>query len=210
MSLAENRKRARSDDEKEARKAAILTAAREMIAESGFDGVTMSGLAKRAGFAKGTLYLYVRSKEELFLALFCAAMDDFVARIEAIEAPDRIAVEMTRAALEVPLFLPLSARLVAVIEANVADAPLFAAKRAMAGQSARIAAHLGRLLDLPPAQAAEVTAVLALAMQGAAQFDITARRDLGGVPEDLRPMIAAHGFATSFPPAARLILSAVR
>ncbi|MCB1359516.1 MAG: helix-turn-helix transcriptional regulator [Maritimibacter sp.] len=210
MSLAENRKRARSEDEKEARKAAILAAAREMIAESGFDGVTMSGLAGRAGLAKGTLYLYARTKEELFLALFCAAMDAFVARIEAIDAPDRIVEEMTGAALEVPLFLPLFARLVAVIEANVADGPLFAAKRALAGHNARVAAHLGALLDLPPARGAEVTATLVLALQGAAQFDISARRDLAQVPEDLRPMIAGHGFAQSFPPAARLILSAVR
>jgi hypothetical protein len=122
-------------------------------------------------------------------------MDEFVARIEAIATADRIVEEMTSAAREVPLFLPLSARLVAVIEANVAGDPLFAAKRAFAGHNARIAAHLGALLDLPPARAAEVTATLALAMQGAAQFDISARRDLTQVPEDLRPMFAAHGFA---------------
>ena len=209
MSLAENRKRARSEGEKEARKAAILAAAREMIAESGFDGVTMSGLAKRAGLAKGTLYLYARTKEELLLALSCAAMDEFVTRFEAVQDRDHIAAEMTRAAREVPLFLPLFARLAAVIEANVSDAALFSAKREIAGQGVRAAAHFAKLLDLTPDRAAEVMNTLMMALQGAAQFDISARRDPAGVPEDLRPMFSAHAFETSFPPAARLILSAV-
>lgn len=210
MTLAQNRKRARSEDEKEARKGAILAAAREMIAESGFDGVTMSGLAKRAGLAKGTLYLYVRTKEELFLLLYVAAMQDYVARFEAITDPDRLAEEMTRHAQETQLFLPLFARLVAVIEANVADAALFAAKREIGALGARVVAHFAALLALPPERAALVMNTLMMAMQGAAQFDITAGRDPAQVPEDLREMVASHAFARSFPPAAELILSAVR
>ncbi|HCQ63806.1 MAG TPA: hypothetical protein DIU07_00905 [Rhodobacteraceae bacterium] len=210
MALAENRKRARSEGEKEARKAAILAAARETIAESGFDEVTMSGLAKRARLAKGTLYLYVATKEELFLSLFVAAMEDYVDRFEELTDPGTIAEEMTRAALEVPLFLPLFARLVAVIEANVGDQALFAAKREFGRQGARAALHFAKLLDLPPARGTQVMNTLMMALQGAAQFDITSRRDPAGVPEDLRPMLASHAFAVSFPPAARLILSAVR
>ena len=210
MVLMENKKRARSDDEKEARKAAILAAAREMIAESGFDGVTMSGLAKRAGLAKGTLYLYVRTKEELFLLLYMVAMVEFVERFEAVTDPDDIAQAMTRQALGIPLFLPLFARLVAVIEANVADDALFSVKREIAALGARVVAHFAKLLDLSPERAAEVMNTLMMAMQGAAQFDITSQRDPAELPEDLREMFAAHAFSRSFPPAAELILSAVR
>ena len=210
MVLVENKKRARSDAEKEARRAAILAAAREMIAESGFDGVTMSGLAKRAGLAKGTLYLYVRTKEELFLLLYRAALNEFVDRFEDISDPDAIAAEMTRLALEIPLYLPLFARLVAVIEANVADEALFAMKREMGTLGARVVTHFSRLLELPTERAAEVMTALMMAMQGAAQFDITSRRDPAEVPEDLRTVFASHGFEQSFPPAAELILSAVR
>ncbi len=210
MVLMENKKRARSDDEKEARKAAILAAAREMIAESGFDGVTMSGLAKRAGLAKGTLYLYVRTKEELFLLLYMVAMVEFVERFETVTDPDDIALAMTRQALGIPLFLPLFARLVAVIEANVADDALFSVKREIAALGARVVAHFAKLLDLSPERAAEVMNTLMMAMQGAAQFDITSQRDPAELPEDLREMFAAHAFSRSFPPAAELILSAVR
>lgn len=210
MALAENKKRARSEDEKEARKAAILAAAREMIAVVGFDGVTMSGLAKRAGLAKGTLYLYVRTKEELFLLLYGAAMVEFVEGFEALDDPDRIADEMTRLALEVPLFLPLFARLVAVIEANVSDAALFAVKREIGRLGARGVAHFSKLFDLSPDRAAVAMNTLMMAMQGAAQFDITAERDPAELPADLRQMFASHAFSRSFPPAAKLILSALR
>lgn len=206
MTLAENRKRARSEVEKEARKQAILTAAHEMVSESGFEGVTMSGLARRAGLAKGTLYLYVRSKEELFLALFVAAMKELVDRFETQARAKTLAEDITRLAIEVPLFLPLYARLVAVIEVAVADTPLFEAKRAIAALSARFIARLAALSGAEPDKAAQVGSALMLAMQGAAQFDITAQRPLDDVPEDLRPMFADHGFEAAFLPAAKLIL----
>lgn len=207
MALSGKRKRARSEDEKAARRAAILAAARAMIDDVGFDGVTMSGLAKRAGLAKGTLYLYVASKEELFLALFVDELEALVDRFEAEARADTLVEDLTRAALEAPLFLPLFARLVAVIEVAVADAPLFAAKRAIAASGARFVDRLSRLTDLGAEHAAQAGAALMLAMQGAAQFDVTAGRDPATLPDDLRPVFAAHGFARQFPQAARLILS---
>lgn len=210
MVLADNRKRARSDSDKAARKAVILDAARALIAESGFDGVTMAELAARAGLAKGTLYLYVRSKEELFLALFVDAMAGVVARIEASESAETLADDIARAAQETPLFLPLLARLIAVIEANVDDAPLFNAKRDAIALRQRITTRVAMLHGVTQGAAGAAVSALMLALQGAAQFDLTARRDPSSLPEDLRPVFAAHGFDQQFPPAARLILSTLR
>ena len=90
------------------------------------------------------------------------------------------------------------------------DDALFSVKREIAALGARVAAHFAKLLDLSPERAAEVMNTLMMAMQGAAQFDITSQRDPAEVPEDLREMFASHAFARSFPPAAELILSAVR
>lgn len=47
------------------RKTQILDAAREAFARQGPAGTTVDGIAKRAGVAKGTVYLYYRSKEEI-------------------------------------------------------------------------------------------------------------------------------------------------
>ena len=47
------------------RKAAILEAAMELFAEKGFQGASMSLLAKKAGISKGLAYNYFSNKEQL-------------------------------------------------------------------------------------------------------------------------------------------------
>lgn len=206
-------KRARSEDQKVKRQAEILAAARELIEELGFDGVTMSALAKRVSLAKGTLYLYVRSKEELFLLLFVDALEALVSRFEneaALTAqPADLAEYLTALSQDTPMFLPLFARLVAVIEANVADEPLFAAKRSILAKFERFTVHLAQLMQLDPGQAELVARTLMNVLQGAAQFDLTAGRDPEGLPDDMREAFAINEFARNFRPAAELILGAV-
>jgi len=63
------RQRARNDEDKQARRAAILTEADALLGEHPYARITMAQVAAASGLAKGTLYLYFRSKEELFLAL---------------------------------------------------------------------------------------------------------------------------------------------
>jgi AcrR family transcriptional regulator len=81
-------RRARSEEDKQERREAILATAAAMYErEPSFAGFTMAALAREAGLAKGTLYLYFRTKEELFLALlesgFDAWFDDVDARLDA-------------------------------------------------------------------------------------------------------------------------------
>ena len=51
------------------RRSQILDAARESFARYGLVGSTVDGIAKRAGMAKGTVYLYYRSKDEILRQL---------------------------------------------------------------------------------------------------------------------------------------------
>lgn len=68
--------RARSDEAKQERRTAILSTAWRMYTRNpSFAAFTMAALAKQAGLAKGTLYLYFRTKEELFLALLESGFD---------------------------------------------------------------------------------------------------------------------------------------
>jgi AcrR family transcriptional regulator len=53
----------------EARRRAILEAARSVFRETGFDRATMSAISDRLGGSKATLYGYFPSKEELFMAV---------------------------------------------------------------------------------------------------------------------------------------------
>ncbi|QGJ69914.1 Transcriptional regulator [Planctomycetales bacterium 10988] len=65
MTLTEKRRKRRKD----ARPQEIIDAASEVFAEQGFAAAKVEEIAKRAGVAKGTVYLYFESKEALFEGL---------------------------------------------------------------------------------------------------------------------------------------------
>ena len=47
-------------------KRAIFDAAIKIFSTNGYEGATMDDMAQAAGVAKGTLYYYFKSKEEIF------------------------------------------------------------------------------------------------------------------------------------------------
>lgn len=59
----------RKQREKEARINAIKKSAKKLFAGKGFANVSMAAIAADAEVSKGTLYLYFKSKEELFFSL---------------------------------------------------------------------------------------------------------------------------------------------
>jgi TetR/AcrR family fatty acid metabolism transcriptional regulator len=56
----------------------ILDAATRVFAERGFFAAQVADIARRAGIAAGTVYLYFRSKDELLLTLFDRTMQDAI------------------------------------------------------------------------------------------------------------------------------------
>ena len=63
------KQRAISHDEKQERREAILNAAEELLASADYHEIRIAGVARKAGLAKGTIFLYFKTKEELFLQL---------------------------------------------------------------------------------------------------------------------------------------------
>jgi len=70
------------------RREAILAAALEEFSASGFAATRLDDVARRAGIAKGTIYLYFRSKESLFQELVRSMLSPVVGAIEAAPATD--------------------------------------------------------------------------------------------------------------------------
>ncbi|WP_437328485.1 TetR/AcrR family transcriptional regulator [Sorangium sp. So ce381] len=62
-------RRARKEEQKEERRRFIIDAAWRLFQETAYSEVTMAQVAERTSLAKGTLYLYFTTKEELFLAV---------------------------------------------------------------------------------------------------------------------------------------------
>ncbi len=69
--------------EKAARRQAILDAARRVFADKGLRAATIDDVAEAAELGKGTIYLYFKSKEEMFAALKLEGLTRLAARFEA-------------------------------------------------------------------------------------------------------------------------------
>jgi TetR/AcrR family transcriptional regulator, transcriptional repressor for nem operon len=68
----------------ELRRESIVEAATAVFAERGLDAVTMDDVADAAGVAKGTVYLYFDSKENLVTALQARYADGLIAQAGAL------------------------------------------------------------------------------------------------------------------------------
>lgn len=76
--------------ERELRRSAILDAAKALYEQYGIDGVSMDRIAHEAELAKGTIYLYFKSREELMMALIAGEMDHLLQALERVAASKRV------------------------------------------------------------------------------------------------------------------------
>ena len=74
--------RARSEEQREARRQAILGAAAAMLAEMPVAEVTLNELSRRAGLAKSNVLRYFESREAVLLELLDAAWQDWLTRLD--------------------------------------------------------------------------------------------------------------------------------
>ena len=70
------------------RRSAILKAALDEFSERGFAAARLDDVARRAGVAKGTIYLYFKDKEALFQELVRFQIGPVVGALEAVLASD--------------------------------------------------------------------------------------------------------------------------
>ncbi|MFD1850110.1 TetR/AcrR family transcriptional regulator [Oceanobacillus bengalensis] len=59
----------------------IIEAAVRVIAENGYHGSQVSKIAKAAGVADGTIYLYFKNKEDILVTVFKEKMGQFIKKI---------------------------------------------------------------------------------------------------------------------------------
>lgn len=79
--MEKRRRRAIYDDQKEERRQAILDTAGRLFQATSYEAVTMAGVAEVAGVAKGTVFLYFKTKEALFLALLEQQLESWFAAV---------------------------------------------------------------------------------------------------------------------------------
>src|SRR5947199_2651147 len=68
---------------------AILRAATDVFADRGFFNAQVADIARAAGVAAGTVYLYFRSKDDLLISIFERSMRDALAEGRAMVEAER-------------------------------------------------------------------------------------------------------------------------
>lgn len=79
----------------------ILEAALKVIAENGFHGSQVSRIAKEAGVADGTIYLYFKNKEDILISLFQERLGSLVSMFNSSIQETNTADEALRKVCEI-------------------------------------------------------------------------------------------------------------
>jgi AcrR family transcriptional regulator len=91
----------RKQREKLLRQTQILDAAYQVFRDVGFLAATMDQIAERAELAKGTIYIYFKSKEELYFSLLAKGLDILIEllseKVRANPPPDAVLREIADA-----------------------------------------------------------------------------------------------------------------
>jgi len=119
-------RRAIGDDQKAERRETILQTAWEMFQASTYEAVTIAGVAGQLGLAKGTVFLYFPTKDELFLAVQAQQMeawfDGIDARLAKLAVPceaEAFAQVIAKSLKSNTQFVRLLAILSTVLEQNI-------------------------------------------------------------------------------------------
>jgi AcrR family transcriptional regulator len=147
-----SRARARKAEDKRARRESILDEALRMWEEVSYPDFTMNALAHRLGLAKGTLYLYFRTKEELFLTLYEGLLQAWFDELEAVLAttgpwsPERVAQIIAAGLERHPALVRLVPLLEGLLEHNISPQKARAYKTWLLGEVTRVGEKLERAL----------------------------------------------------------------
>lgn len=112
----------RKQREKENRRELILSAAEEIMLDKGLYGLSVDQIATHTELAKGTIYLYFKSKEEILSALTIKARKLLLNEFEKIDRKDIAPIEKLKAIIRANYTFnkknPLYYDLVSLYEAN--------------------------------------------------------------------------------------------
>jgi len=199
--------RARSSEQKALRRHAVLETAEMYFKEVGYEAFSMAQLAKKSGVAKGTLYLYFNTREELFLTLYEQSLirwsQIFIGSLFKTMTSKAYAQSLYKTTQVDGVFLPLLIRLEHVIEHNVSIPRLIESKRVFIHQVEAVAEVTSTALRLSTGQATEVVKTMGVLLIGATQTDQSPALDNEELPTDVQHLITSFLLGAGLVPLAK-------
>ena len=206
--------RARSSEQKALRRHAVLETAEMYFKEVGYEAFSMAQLAKKSGVAKGTLYLYFNTREELFLTLYEQSLirwsQIFIGSLFNTMTSKAYAQSLYKTTQADGVFLPLLIRLEHVIEHNVSIPRLIESKRRFIHQVEAVAEVTSTALRLSTGQATEVVKTMGVLLIGATQTDQNPALDNEDLPADVQNLITSFSSEPLFIKNAARIIEGIR
>ena len=157
MKCVSDFKRARQPEQIEQRRRDILNAAATLMAEKGFDQVSLNAIARSAGVAKSNVYRYFESREEIFLTLLRQDWDDWLSLLEQgvvdLEGSDdigRFSALVAGSIAASPRMCELVSVLASVLEQNLSEQALLTFKTESMALGVRIMRTVQRALPSLP------------------------------------------------------------
>ncbi|MDH3503534.1 MAG: TetR/AcrR family transcriptional regulator [Nitrospirota bacterium] len=103
MKVATDQRSQRKQREYEARREEILLAAERKFSQNGFFKTSMAEIAEAAQFAMGTVYRFFKSKEDIYISLVEAKVEELLRLLEEATQSRLPAQEKLRAVIQVKL-----------------------------------------------------------------------------------------------------------
>ncbi|MFT4819947.1 MAG: AcrR family transcriptional regulator [Candidatus Azotimanducaceae bacterium] len=207
-------RRARTQEQKDFRRIEILDAAEKHFLEIGYEAFSMSSLAKLAGVVKGTLYLYFKTREEVFLTLHTRSLirwcHVFTDQLNSGMTDHAYVSALYKTAVADGCFIPLLSRLEHVIEHNVAIESLIVSKRAFIGRVDYIAERTVPVLNITKAQASELVKTMGVLLVGATSTDRGPTLAGEPIPSDVQTLINSFSSENMFTKNACRIIAGIR
>ena len=174
----------------------------------------MANLAKLAGVVKGTLYLYFKTREELFLTLYNQSISRwsyvFLDSLSA-DMTDHDYVRMLyQTAMADDSFIFLLARLEHVIEHNVSIESLIESKRNFIDRIDHIAGASAPILMLSATQSSEMVKTMGVLLVGATRSDQGPSLQDEDIPADVQALLDSFSSENIFIKNACRIIASIR
>jgi AcrR family transcriptional regulator len=207
-------RRARTQEQKNFRRIEILDAAEKHFLEIGYEAFSMSSLARLAGVVKGTLYLYFKTREAVFLTLHTRSLirwsHVFTDQLNSDMTDHAYVSVLYKTAIADGSFIPLLSRLEHVIEHNVAIESLIESKRAFIDRVDYIAERTVPVLNMTKAQALELVKTMGVLLVGATSTDRGPSLTGEPIPSDVQALVDSFSSENMFTKNACRIITGIR